>query len=88
MTLVKDKKKIKGLKMNKETFLTEHFRKHDTIEVQCLYLQNQFKEALKAQRELKGYKDKVNTLLGKIDALELKIELLQTYPNFKLDEMA
>lgn len=74
--------------MKKDKFLTEHFRECDTIEVQCLFLQNEFKEALKAQRELKGYKDKVNTLLGKIDALELKIELLQTYPNFKLDERA
>lgn len=74
--------------MKKDKFLTEHFSECDTIEVQCLFLQNEFKEALKAQRELKGYKDKVNTLLGKIDALELKIELLQTYPNFKLDERA
>ena len=74
--------------MKKDKFLTEHFREHDTIEVQCLYLQNQFKEALNAQRELKVYKDKVNTLLAKIDALETKIELMQTYPNFKLDERA
>lgn len=74
--------------MKKDTFLTEHFRECDTIEVQCLYLQNAFKEALKKERELKGYKDKVNTLLGKIDALELKIEMMQTYPSFKLDERA
>lgn len=79
---------MKGLKMTKDKFLTEHFREGDTIEVQCLYLQNAFKEALKAQRELKGYKEKVNTLLSKIDALELKIELMQTYPSFKLDEKA
>ena len=74
--------------MKKDTFLTEHFKESDTIEVQCLYLQNEFKEALKNERELKGYKDKINTLLGKIDALELKIELMQTYPSFKLDERA
>ena len=73
--------------MKKDKFLTEHFRESDEITVQCLYLQNQFKEALKNERELKGYKDKVNTLLGKIDALELKIELLQTYPPYRLDEV-
>ena len=74
--------------MKKDKFLTEHFRESDEITVQCLYLQNQFKEALKNERELKSTKDKVNTLLAKIDALETKIELMQTYPNFKLDEMA
>lgn len=74
--------------MKKDKFLTEHFRESDTIEVQCLFLQNEFKEALKAQRELKGYKDKVNTLLKQIEGLEIKIEILQSYPNFKLDERA
>ena len=74
--------------MKKDKFLTEHFRESDEITVQCLYLQNQFKEALKNERELKSTKDKVNTLLARIDALETKIELMQTYPNFKLDEMA
>lgn len=77
--------------MNKDTFLTEHFRESDEITVQCLYLQNEFKEALKAQRELKGYKEKVNTLLSKIDTLETKIELIEllnSKANFRLDERA
>ena len=74
--------------MKKEQFLIDHFKESDTIECQCLFLQNEFKEALNTQRELKGYKDRVNTLLGKIDALELKIEMMQTYPSFKLDERA
>ena len=77
--------------MKKDKFLTEHFKEGDTIEVQCLYLQNEFKEALKAQRELKGYKEKVNTLLSKIDTLETKIELIEllnSKANFRLDERA
>lgn len=75
--------------MKKDKFLTEHFRECDTIEVQCIFLQNQFKEALKNERELKSTKDKVNTLLGKIDALELKIQLIELINNrvfFRLDE--
>lgn len=73
--------------MKKEQFLIDHFKESDTIECQCLFLQNEFKEALNTKRELKGYKDRVNTLLSKIEGLELRIELLNKYPPYRLDEV-
>ena len=72
--------------MKKEQFLIDHFKESDTIECQCLFLQNEFKEALNTQRELKGYKDRVNTLLRQIEGLEIQIQLLRTYPPYRLDE--
>ena len=72
--------------MKKEQFLIDHFKESDTIECQCLFLQNEFKEALNTQRELKGYKDREKTLLKQIEGLELKIELLRMYPPYRLDE--
>lgn len=74
--------------MKKEQFLIDHFKESDTIECQCLFLQNEFKEALNTQRELKGYKDRVNTLLRQIAGLEIQIQLLRTYPPYRLDDKA
>lgn len=73
--------------MKKEQFLIDHFKESDTIEVQCLFLQNEFKEDLNTQRELKGYKDREKTLLRQIEGLELQIELLRTCPPYRLDEV-
>ena len=70
--------------MKKEQFMQDFFKESDTIECQCLFLQNEFKEALNTQRELKGYKDREKTLLKQIEGLELKIELLRT--QYRLDE--
>ena len=72
--------------MNKDTFLTEHFRESDEIAVQCIYLQNEFKEALKAQRELltkQMFESEImfvqQYLLGVIEGYERCIKLVEYY---------
>lgn len=75
--------------MKKEQFMQEFFREDETIEVQCLFLQNEFKSALKNERELNQYKDTIKKLLAKIDGLEARYELitlLNSKTNLKLDE--
>lgn len=77
--------------MKKEQFMQEFFKEDETIEAQCLFLQNEFKSALKNERELNQYKDTIKKLLAKIDGLEARYELitlLNSKTNLKLDERA
>ena len=62
--------------MKKRTIYARVFREDETIEVQCLFLQNEFKSALKNERELNQYKDTIKKLLAKIDGLEARYELI------------
>jgi len=76
--------------MTKSQFMIDHYREDDMIDVQCLWLQNEFKELEKARNEVKALKYQITGLQHKNDRLQVQLELIDINKPFKLmlDERA
>lgn len=74
--------------MKLDQFMIDHYKPDDMIEVQCLWLQNEFRIAQKLTNEANTKDLLIARLARKIECLEAKVAFLEIESKYVLDERA